>query len=92
MAQKPIVQCLSITAAMIVIALLLLPIIAGLIEGDFGYLCWELGRGWNNKNQTSIATAISEIYLWSFWSVGLREHQPQSHLIYLAFKALHDLH
>ena len=82
MPQKPLLVSLAIALVGLLIALLLLPGIAGLIEGDFGYFRERMDAGWNNKKDATVTAAISDIYAWSFWRVGLVANSPISYDIY----------
>jgi hypothetical protein len=82
------ITLIAITLVSLMLALVLLPGIAGLIEGDFRYIRWELRRGWNNDNNISFADALADVYSWSFWRIGLRAHEPQSYSTYQMIEAI----
>jgi len=71
----------AISSVSLLLALILLPGIAGLIEGDFKYLQRRMNAIWNS-NGVSLPEALSDIYAWSFWRVGLRREEPEHHVLY----------
>jgi hypothetical protein len=79
MFRPSLLSLLGITLGGVLLALLLLPGIAGLIEGDFDYPRWRFREGWNNQNEVYYPQALADVYAWSFWRVGLRGEAPESY-------------
>jgi len=75
-------MCLAAVAVSLLIALLLLPGIAGLLEGDFEYPRWRIQQGWNSQNDVNYAQALADIYAWSFWRIGVRSEAPVAYQFY----------
>src|SRR6476620_6821924 len=81
---------LGIALVGILLAIILLPGIAGLIEGDFGYVSWELDQVWHNTNNITLSQALKDIYAWSCWRIGISK-LPLSYLIYTTDKVNKEL-
>ena len=79
MSQKPLLKLFGIVFVGLLLALIFLPVVAGLVEGNFGYLGWEFKRGWNNDH--SLLQSTHNIYAWSFWRISMCE-KPDAYLFY----------
>lgn len=81
--QRPsLITLIAITLVGILVALVLLPGIAGLLEGDYGFLSEQLDQGWNHTNNVTLPQALGDVYAWSFWRIGLRSAPPDDYEIY----------
>ncbi len=85
MTRISLITLIAITLVGILLALLLLPGIAGLLEGDYNYLREQLDQGWNQQDNVTLPQAIGDIYAWSLWRIGIGK-VPFSYLIYLTDK------
>ena len=90
MPQKPLYMIVAVAVVLILFALILLPIIAGLLEGDFGYVRWVLDRGWNRINDGTPTQAITDVYTWSLWRISLCE-KPWTYLRYSLIQSYKSL-
>ena len=70
----------------LLLASLILPAIAGLIEGDFEYCQSCFQKCWSTNGNATMTQAISDVYAWSFWRIGLQDEQPKAHVIHLLQK------
>jgi hypothetical protein len=82
MFRPSLITLIAITLVSLLLALVSLPGIACLIEGNSGYVTWELTRGWNNDNNTSLSDAFYDVYAWSLWRIGIGNFRI-SYVIYL---------
>jgi hypothetical protein len=57
----------GIICVSLLLALILLPVVAGLLECDFNYCKRCFKRGWSDDSDTTMAQEISHLYAWSFW-------------------------
>jgi hypothetical protein len=83
MSQKPLLKLFGIVAVGLLLALIFLPAVAGLIEGDIGYLSDRAANGWNADGNSTRTQEICDIYAWAFWRIGIAQEEPQAYQQFL---------